>query len=58
MLMEYGADPRRYVGATYREAREILASNKDFIKCIIKPKPTYLGQVIPISGNGDITNDK
>ena len=53
-----GADPRRYVGATYREAREILASNKDFIKCIIKPKPTYLGQVIPISGNGDITNDK
>ncbi|MBQ9834127.1 MAG: YdcF family protein [Bacilli bacterium] len=52
------ADPRAYVGATYREVREILARNKDFIKCIIKPKPTYLGESIPVSGNGDITNDK
>lgn len=53
-----GADPRQYVGATYRELREILARNKDFIKCIFKPKPTYLGDTIPVSGNGDITNDK
>lgn len=53
-----GADPRQYVGATYRELREILARNKDFIKCIIKPEPTYLGDTIPVSGNGDITNDK
>ena len=52
-----GADPRQYVGATYRELREILARNKDFIKCIFKPKPTYLGDTIPVSGNGDITND-
>ena len=52
------ADPRRYVGAAYREVREILARNKDFIKCIIKPKPTYLGESIPVSGNGDLTNDK
>lgn len=51
------SDPRQYVGATYREAREILARNKDFIKCIFKPKPTYLGETIPVSGNGDITND-
>ena len=29
-----------------------------FIKCIFKPKPTYLGDTIPVSGNGDITNDK
>lgn len=53
-----GTDPRQYVGAIYREAREILARNKDFIKCIFKPEPTYLGDTIPVSGNGDITNDK
>lgn len=52
-----GADPRQYVGATYREIREILARDKDFIKCIFKPKPTYLGDTIPVSENGDITND-
>ena len=52
-----GSDPRQYVGATIREIREILARNKDFIKCIFKPKPTYLGDIIPISGNGDVTND-
>lgn len=53
-----GADPRQYVGATYREIREILARNKDFVKCIFKPMPTYLGDTIPVSGNGDSTNDK
>ena len=52
-----GADPRQYVGATYREIREILARDKDFIKCIFKPNPTYLGETIPVSGNGDATND-
>ncbi len=49
-----GSDPRKYVGATYRELREILARNKDFIKCIYKPEPTYLGDTIPVSGNGDV----
>ena len=53
-----GSDPRRYVGATYRECREILARNKDFIQCIFKPKPTYLGETIPVSGSGDVTNDR
>ena len=53
-----GSDPRKYVGATYRELREILARNKDFAKCIFKPKPTYLGDTIPVSGSGDVTNDK
>ena len=52
-----GADPRQYVGATFREIREILARDKDFIKCIFKPEPIYLGDTIPVSGNGDITND-
>lgn len=53
-----GADPRQYVGQVYRELREILARNKDFFKCIFKPKPTYLGETIPVSGSGDVTNDR
>ena len=53
-----GADPRKYAGQAYRELREILARNKDFAKCIFKPKPTYLGETIPVSGNGNVTNDK
>ncbi len=52
------ADPRRYRGAVYREVREVLARNKDFAMCIIKPEPTYLGEVIPVSGDGNVTNDK
>ena len=59
-LEAYGvaSDPRKYAGAMFREIREILARNKDFVKCIIKPEPTFLGETIPVSGNGDITNDK
>lgn len=53
-----GSDPREYKGTTYREIREILARNKDIIKCIFKPKSFYLGDSIPVSGNGDVTNDK
>lgn len=52
------SDPRKYSGQLFRELREILARNKDFVNCIIKPKPTYLGESIPVSGDGDITNDK
>jgi SanA protein len=51
------SDPRQYVGQQYRELREVLARVKDFFKVIIKPEPTYLGQTIPVSGNGDLTND-
>ena len=46
------SDPRKYSGQTFRELREILARNKDFINCIIKPEPTYLGESIPVSGDG------
>lgn len=53
-----GADPRQYVGQAYRELREIVARDKDFIKCIFKPEPTYLGETIPVNGSGDVTNDK
>ena len=53
-----GADPRKYSGQIFRELREILARNKDFIQAIFKLKPTYLGESIPVSGDGNITNDK
>ncbi len=53
-----GADPRKYSNQLFREIREILARDKDFIKCIFKPSPTYLGDSIPVSGDGNITNDK
>ena len=53
-----GADPRVYAGQSLRDLREIVARDKDFVKCIFKPEPTYLGEAIPVSGNGDETNDK
>jgi len=52
------SNPRTYAGQLYRDIREILARNKDFIYCIIKPEPTYLGDEIPVQGNGNVTNDK
>ena len=51
------ADLRKYSGQLYRDLREVLARNKDFIKVIFKPESTYLGESISVSGNGDITND-
>ena len=60
-LEAYGvpSDLRPYSGRQIaREAREILARVKDFCTTIIQPKPTYLGDVIPIWGSGDLTNDK
>ena len=58
-LDAYGvsADLRNYSGQTKREIREILARNKDFFNCILKPNPTYLGEAISISGSGNLTND-
>jgi vancomycin permeability regulator SanA len=47
----------QYSGQAYRDAREVLARNKDFLYAIIKPKPTYLGDAIPVWGDGDLTND-
>lgn len=50
------ADLDTYRGQTKRDFREILARDKDFFKCIIKPEPTYLGEKIPVSGNGNQTD--
>lgn len=52
------ATPTKYSGAFMREAREILARDKDFVKSIFKPKSKYLGEAIQVDGNGNDTNDK
>lgn len=61
-LEAYGVDSqlRPYAVDTniYNTIREFLARNKDFLYVRLEPKPTYLGEAIPINGNGDITNDK
>ena len=51
------SDLDTYSGQFQRDVREVLARCKDFGMCILKPKPTYLGDAIPISGSGDATND-
>jgi len=59
-LEAYGvdADYRQYVGQTARDVREVLARVKDFFMGIFKPEPTFLGEVIPISGSGELTHDE
>ena len=51
------ADYRTYWGQTSRDIREILARAKDFVNTIFWPEPTFLGETIPVSGNGNLTND-
>lgn len=59
-LEAYGvaSDYRTYTGQQARDLREILARVKDFATCIFKPEPTYLGEAIPIWGDGNLTNDE
>ena len=58
-LDAYGvaADLRTYKGQLFRDGREVLARVKDFAYCIIKPQPTFMGETVHISGDGNITND-
>ena len=52
------ADLRTYVGQSMRETREIAARMKDFLWCLIRPEPTYLGDTIDLGGDADVTHDK
>lgn len=52
------ADYRSYVGQSARDLREMLARVKDVGSCLLKTKPTYLGEAIPIWGDGNLTNDE
>ncbi len=59
-LDAYGvtSDYWEYSGQRYRELREFAARMKDFCFTIVKPEPTYLGEAIPVYGDGDVTNDE
>ena len=50
------ADLRPYSAQSIREVREIVARVKDFVFVRIKPEPTYLGEPVDLSGDGDSTN--
>lgn len=48
----------RYNGQLYRDLREVLARDKDIVTVLSKKKPKYLGDIVPITGDGDVTNDQ
>lgn len=50
------ADIRVYAGQEWRDFREVLARIKDFIYILLKPYPEFLGEPIPVWGDGDLTN--
>lgn len=50
-------DDFAYGGQFYRSLRECIARCKDILTTLLGAPPTYGGEQIPISGNGDITND-
>ena len=50
------SNQQKYAGRYYREAREVLARDKDLFKGMIKAKPTFLGDEIPVDGDGTVTH--
>lgn len=58
-LEAYGvsSDYRTYYNQKMRDAREVLARVKDFFYVMFRAEPVYLGEQIPITGDGNLTND-
>lgn len=57
-LEAYGVPVRKsYEHQGSREFREVFARSKDVIYSLLRPAPSYLGEPIPVSGSGDLTND-
>lgn len=52
------SDLRSYARQPYFDLREAAARVKDWVWCLAKVPPTYLGEAIPIFGDGDETNDR
>jgi len=50
------SDARQYAYQPYYSVREVIARCKDFVYTVFEPKPTYLGEIIPVSGNGSVTD--
>lgn len=57
-LDAYGYKAEHLLYPIVNDVREAAARVKDFIWCIFKPEPTYLGEAIPISSNGSLTDDR
>ncbi|WP_240762824.1 SanA/YdcF family protein [Paenibacillus thalictri] len=61
-LEAYGvaADKQDYGNVMIKyKAREMLARSKDFINVnVTKPQPKFLGEAIPVTTSGTLTNDK
>lgn len=49
---------RRYRNQKAMDTREVLARVKDVFSCVFWPEPTYLGETIPVWGDGNLTNDE
>lgn len=49
---------RNYRNQRDMNTREVLARVKDVFSCIFWPEPTYLGETIPVWGDGNLTNDE
>ena len=47
-----------YRGQALRDLREAAARTKDFYKLWTKPRASVMGEEIPVSGDGSVTNDK
>ena len=53
------ADQRRYADAEHYEQREFLARCKAFLYIyLLRPRPTFLGPVIPITGEAGPSHDQ
>lgn len=46
----------RYI--LYNNIRETVARAKALVSVTLKPRPTFLGDAIPVTGNGQATDDK
>jgi len=57
-LDAYGVscDTREYNAYLLFDVRETLARCKDVLYSLFQPLPTYLGDIIPITGDGSLTN--
>ena len=51
------AAPNEYC-KTYNDLRELLARSKDVVYTTLRPKPTFLGEPIPITLSGLLTEDR
>lgn len=50
------SDP--FPGQSLYSTREFLARIKDCFYCIVKPKPTFLGETVDINGDSSVTFDR